>query len=334
MVAVGLALTAVLILRNDPRVLFALLSQLSWRIVLAITLPYMLVNAFDTLAWRFSFRESVVPFRTLFAARLVGEAVNLTTASVGGETLKAWVLRPHVGLEVSTPSVIIAKTTIVISQGLLLVAGMVCAWWALPAGSFLLRAMAWLLLVEVLAVAVFVAAQVGGMFARGGRLLTRLGWPSAYAGGGALVRLDDSLSAFYRRAPRRLLLSIGFHFLGALATALETWVILSLLGIEVSVVTVLVIEAFSTAVRFATFMVPGSLGALEGGHVAVFAALGLTGAAGLSFSLVRRLREVSWAAVGYFLIAGASSYLAGSGRPPSPPASAPPAQPPSRSSGL
>ena len=45
-------------------------------------------------------------------------------------------------------------------------------------------------------------------------------------------------------------------------------------------------------------MIPGSLGALEGGNVAIFVAFGLPGAAGLSFSLVRRLREGTWALVG------------------------------------
>jgi uncharacterized membrane protein YbhN (UPF0104 family) len=68
----------------------------------------------------------------------------------------------------------------------------------------------------------------------------------------------------------------------------------------------MVIEGASTAVRFATFIVPGSLGVLESGHVAVFVALGLTGAAALSFSLVRRLREAAWVAVGVVVLAALS----------------------------
>ena len=44
--------------------------------------------------------------------------------------------------------------------------------------------------------------------------------------------------------------------------------------------------------------IPASLGALEGGYVAVFSALGLGGALGLSYTLIRRLREVLWALVG------------------------------------
>jgi uncharacterized membrane protein YbhN (UPF0104 family) len=98
-------------------------------------------------------------------------------------------------------------------------------------------------------------------------------------------------------------LSIGFHFLGWLTNALETWVILALLGLDVSFVGALVIEAFSTAIRFATFMVPGSLGALEGGHVAIFVALGFTGTVGLSYSLVRRIREATWVGIGFIALA-------------------------------
>jgi uncharacterized membrane protein YbhN (UPF0104 family) len=39
--------------------------------------------------------------------------------------------------------------------------------------------------------------------------------------------------------------------------------------------------------------VPGYLGALEAGHVAIFAALGLGAPAGLSFTLIRRVREAA-----------------------------------------
>ena len=55
--------------------------------------------------------------------------------------------------------------------------------------------------------------------------------------------------------------------------------------------------------KFASFMVPASLGALEGGYV-VFEAFGLGATAGLTYVLVRRLREITWAVVG-FLVLGA-----------------------------
>jgi putative membrane protein len=299
----GAALLAILVSRNDPEAILHSIRQLSWRLLIVIAFPFTLVNVLDTLGWRFAFRTDRVPFGALFSARLAGEAFNLTTptASVGGEAVKAWLIRHHVPMDEALSSVIVAKTTITIAQGLLLVVGLPCAWLLLPHDSPLLSVMLWLLLVEVLAVGGFVAFQMGGLLGRGGRLLGRFTVLERVAGG--LGRLDDSLAVFYRREPLRLALSTLFHFLGWVVSGVEVWVALHLLGFPISLTAAMLIEAFSTAVRFATFMVPASIGALEGGHVAIFTALGLGGTTGLSFSIVRRIREATWIGIGFLVLA-------------------------------
>jgi uncharacterized membrane protein YbhN (UPF0104 family) len=89
------------------------------------------------------------------------------------------------------------------------------------------------------------------------------------------------------------------HAVGWAGGGLEIYLVLGFLGTPVSLGTALVIESFGAAVKFASFMIPASLGALEGGYVAFFSAFGLGGAAGLSYVLVRRMRELTWAALGY-----------------------------------
>jgi uncharacterized membrane protein YbhN (UPF0104 family) len=84
---------------------------------------------------------------------------------------------------------------------------------------------------------------------------------------------------------------------------LEIYLVLAFLDVGPSLITALVIEAFGAAVKFASFMIPASLGALEGGYIAVFSALGLGGALGLSYTLIRRLREAVWAALGLLWLA-------------------------------
>src|SRR5256712_838190 len=287
----GAALLAILVWRNDPEAILHSIRQLGWRILIVIAFPFTLVNVFDTLGWRFAFRSDRVPFGALFSARLAGEAFNLTTptASVGGEAVKAWLIRHHAPLEEALPSVIAAKPTITIAQGLLLIAGLPCAWALLPHDSPLLRVMFWLLLVEVLAVGGFVAVQAGGVLGHGGRLLGRFVFLERLAGG--LGRLDDSLAVFYRREPLRLALSTFFHFLGWIASAVEVWVVLHLLGVELSLTAALLIEAFSTAVRFATFIVPAYIGVLhcvsEDGTVHVALSDEIYGFAALRASLER-----------------------------------------------
>ena len=68
------------------------------------------------------------------------------------------------------------------------------------------------------------------------------------------------------------------------------------------VATALVIEALGTGVRSAGFLVPGALGAQEGGLVAIFTGVGLGAGTALAFGLVRRVREAVWALSGYLLL--------------------------------
>jgi uncharacterized protein (TIRG00374 family) len=279
-------------------------ADLSWRLLIILVFPFGLTTLLDTLGWRYAFRRDTVPFRGLLAARLAGEAFNLTTptASMGGEAVKAWLVRPWTPLTEGLPSVIVAKTTITIGQALFVVVGLVAAHAALPSGSRVVRGMEWLLVVQVLAVGGFVAVQAGGALRGSTRWLQKLGWLSG-SRLESLAQVNDELAHFYRREPRRLTLSILFHFLAWLIGALEPWLILRWIGLPVSLAEATAIEAFSSGIRFAAFLVPGYLGALEAGHVAIFAALGLGAPAGLSFTLIRRVREAAWTGLGFLCLA-------------------------------
>jgi len=299
----GAILLAVLVAKNDPGAIFGSIGQLSWRLAIVLCFPVALVMVFDTLGWRFAFLRGGVAFRTLLEVRLAGEAFNLVTptAALGGEAVKAWLLRGLIPLDASVPSVIVAKTTITIAQGLFLLLGVALVWTSSPTGSPLLYGMLWLLAIEAVALAGFVVAQTRGMLAWGGRLITQLGLDHRHTE--ALGRIDDVLARFYRTAPWRLVLSIGFHLVAWLLGSIEAWLILHFLGVPVSLTTATVIEAFGTAVRFATFLIPASLGALEGGYVVTFAALGLGSTAAVAFSLIRRIREAVWVGLGLVVFA-------------------------------
>jgi glycosyltransferase 2 family protein len=286
-----------LVVRIGPDALTAAFSELRWWQFALVCLPYGLIMIVDTLGWRYAFARDAAPFHRLLGARLAGDALNVVTAmaSVGGEAVKAWLIRRDVSYEESVPSVVIAKTTITIAQALFLLVGIAIAWAVLPMHSVVVRSMLWLLVVEILAVGGFFLVQIVGLVRHGGRLLARFGVSDdvAYA-----ERLDRSLREFYRRDWRRFLLSAGFHLGGWLLGALETYLMLVVLRVPVPLATAVVIEAFGSGVRFATFLIPASIGAVEGANTAAFAALGFTASAGLAFSLVRRGRQVVWIVIG------------------------------------
>jgi glycosyltransferase 2 family protein len=302
LLGLGMAFLGALVAHNDPARILASIEQLSWRLAVLVCFPAVLVIVLDTLGWRFAFLEDRVPFPTLLWTRLAGEAFNITTptAALGGEAVKAWLLRGHAPLDESISSVVAAKTTITIAQGLFLLLGIGFAWVLVPWDSALLHGMFWLLVLEILMLAGFVVAQVRGMFGWGHSLLERVGI-RVLGYGETVQRVDAGLARFYRHAPARLLLSIAFHLLAWLLGIVEAYLILRFLGVEVSLATATVIEALGTAVRFATFLIPGSVGVLEGGYVASFVGLGLRSTDAISFGLVRRVREIVWVVVGLVL---------------------------------
>ena len=295
----GVALLAALVAQHDPAVVLASIADLHWRLALILFFPAVLVALFDTLGWRYAFTREIVPFRALVASRLAGEAFNMTTptAAVGGEAVKAWLLRGYAPLDATLASVIVAKTTITLGQGLFFLLGVLVAWETGLAGSTLLYAMLWFLIIEAIVLGLFVLVQMRGMLGWTGRLLDRIGIRPAKVQA-MFGRVDDSLEQFYRTAPGRLGLSIWFHAIAWALGAVETWLILKFLGSEVSLATATVIEAFGTGIKVATFLVPASLGVLEGGFVATAATFGLSATTAISFSLVRRLREAMWVAIG------------------------------------
>jgi glycosyltransferase 2 family protein len=293
----GVILLGVLVYRVGAGPILATLGRLTWWQFGIVCLPYAVIMAADTLGWRFAFARDRAPFWRLYGARLAGEALNVVTAvgAVGGEAAKAWLVRRDVTYEESVPSVIVAKTTITLSQALFLLLGLVLARLTLPAGADIVRGMMWLLVIEVLAVGGFVGAQLSGLVARGGRLLEVFGVirDTAYA-----ETLDRALRDYYRTQWRRLGLSFGFHLAGWLLSALDAIVILWALGLTASITTAIIIEALGSGVRFATFLVPASLGPSEAANAAALAALGFGAGAGLAFSFVRRARQVVWIVLG------------------------------------
>ena len=54
-------------------------------------------------------------------------------------------------------------------------------------------------------------------------------------------------------------------------------------------------------IKGAIFFIPGGIGATEGGNVLIFAAYGLPATTALSFSILRRFREIFYISLGLFL---------------------------------
>lgn len=301
----GGLIVAWLVWEIGPSTLIAELRKLSWRLPL-ILLPQVVTNVFKTEAWRAAFPGRRPRFGLLFPVRLAGEAVNETTptGTMGGDALKAFLLvRAGAGVSVEDGlvAVVIAKTALVASLAALIAGALVLGWAFGAAPPAMLALLALLASYMAASTAGFMWAQLRGIFRMGGRALAWIGLGDRVAVGAD--RVDADLRWFYRERRGQAAAVFGLSLVGWATGALETWLMLLLLESPVSLPTALVIEAGATGVRALGFLIPGSIGVLEGGLVGIFAMLGLGSSTGLAFGIARRFREGVWILIGYACLA-------------------------------
>jgi glycosyltransferase 2 family protein len=119
-----------------------------------------------------------------------------------------------------------------------------------------------------------------------------------------LFALDQAVLAFYSRSRGAFLLSTAAFLVGWLVEAVEVYLMLRYLGAPIDPLTALSIDALSTFIKGATFVVPGSVRAQKAGNLMlVTAAYGQCEVIGMTFALLRRLRELVWVALGLVCLA-------------------------------
>ncbi len=316
----GVAVLCGLVLHIGPDVLAAEMRKLGVNF-LWVLVPSVVSYGLDALGWRYTLGRHAdkIRFDRLFMTRMAGEAVNFTTpaAYLGGEPMKAYLLSRHnVPLVDGMASVVTAKTTMTLAEVLFIMVGMVC-------GAVLLSGTTDLLVPGLVGlgllgfgVGLFVAVQRVGLFMSLFRVLERLGVRSAWlkTREHKLQALDDAIGAFYKLDRRGFLFSFLYFFGGWLVGAVEVYAILYFLGLPVDVLTAVAIEALAVFVKGGTAFIPGSVGGQEAGIVLLLVAFGFTEAAGVTFAIVRRIREIAWIAFGLWALGLQSRSLA----PPEP----------------
>lgn len=266
----------------------------------------ILAYSANTFGWYYAFPtpRPRLPFRLLLAARISGDVINgLTpTATIGGEFVRARILRHEVKPTSLWASLAVAKVSQTAAQVAFITFGLFLVLGDTPLPAAVRRALLIGLSAFLAAVALVVALQRRGMLAPGLKLASRLGIPVPRRFADSLHRLDEEVSRVHR-GPSSFPLSVAGFFAGWMAGVIEIYMILVLLEVPgASLRLALTIEVLSVAIDAVFFLVPAKAGTQEGGKVLIFTLLGLPPAKGLALGIVRRLRELSWSVVGLTIL--------------------------------
>lgn len=326
LLVLGLLTLVLIVWHIGPERIYDAASQLGPVVLLIMLIPSVIMYVVEAYGWKVTLGPSAkdIPFWRVFVIRTAGEVVNMTTptAYVGGEPLKAYLLKKHnVPMVEGLASVIIAKTTMTIAEALFILLGIALAFWTIGAdGSSGQTVAAALLSVGLLlfGIAAFVFVQRRGLFTWLLEFLRKIGLKIGYlkAREEKLRSLDRTILEFYTHNRPAFYSSTGFFFLGWMAEALEVYVIISYLGGPAMALSAISIGALSVFIKGGTFFIPGSLGAQDGGNLLLLKAFGYSDVTGITFALLRRFRELVWIGLGLLCLAliGARSVAIQDGR--------------------
>ena len=290
---VGLALFTGLLVAEGVTGIFEALSVAGFGILWA-SLFHIVPMIINARAWQVVMPGATRPSLLTFTGLVwVREAVNglLPVARVGGEFVTARMMMwQGVRPGVAVGSLVVDMTLSIASQFLFTLIGLALLI-RISSDSALIQQTALAVAVSIPILAALFLAQRQGLFGTLGKIWRKLAGDSWSGLIDNARRLDRRVTSLYRRRDRAVSCTL-WQLAGWIAGGGEIWLALHFLGVEISFLDALMIEALAQAVSSAAFLVPGAIGVQEGGFLLFGTLLGLTPEVALALALMRRARDL------------------------------------------
>jgi uncharacterized protein (TIRG00374 family) len=312
---VGAALLTFLLGQIGLAALASDLARTGWWLV-PISLVHLPVYALNALAWQLTLAEQPrrPPYHRFLTITISGFAINYLTpiVSMGGEPYKVAAVARWVGTRQATGSVILFTMLHALSHLILWLTAVIAALIILRPPPVLTAALmvlgASLAALTALAFALHRKGGVEDLVAllRRAPLLGRLA-RRLDAHHEILAEIDRQITDFYHRDRRRFFQALALEYIARALSTLEYWFIFLSLNLPLGPGHAFLVGSFSSLILNLLFFIPFELGSKEGGLYALLELIARDGGAGLAGSIISRLRELAWIAMGLLLIwAGAT----------------------------
>ncbi|GAE21328.1 lysylphosphatidylglycerol synthase transmembrane domain-containing protein [Bacteroides pyogenes] len=296
----------------DYRELWVNLRQAGVYLPLILFL-WLFVYLINTLSWHViigSGGKSKVPFLRLFKYTVTGFALNYVTpvGLMGGEPYRVMELKPYIGLERATSSVILYVMTHIFSHFCFWISSVllyVCLYSVGPAMGIVLGTITvFCLLLGLLLLKGYRYGMAVAFTRLGSRIpfLRKKAARFAESHRAQLESIDRQIALLHKQNKRSFYAALLLEYMARVLSCLEIWLILNVLTTDVSFLNCILIAAFSSLLANLLFFLPMQLGGREGGFALAVSGLSLSGAYGVYAALITRIRELFWIVVGLALM--------------------------------
>jgi hypothetical protein len=246
-------------------------------------------------------------FRDAFRARVMGDAIGNILPFAGflvSEPAKPALIRDRVPLMAGFSALAIENIFYALSVALFIFSGMVALLlsFTLPKGLRLVSFITLAVIAAVIALGAVLIAKRVRFISGSARFLQRRGLNEKWIEKGA--SLEDRIYGFYQRNSTRFLPIILLEFCFHLAGVTEIYVTLSFISPDQppTFLTAFILESVNRVITVAFKFIPLRMGVDEAGTGRVSKVLQFTMATGVTLAIVRKARDVFWAATGMILL--------------------------------
>ncbi len=295
----------------------ALLDRVGWAMMLVLV-PPLLETVAETLGLALCVpgMPSLKRILKVIPVRVGCDALlnSIPAGVVAGEALRpVWLRRAcGISIEESLAACLMGKINMAAAQEFFLAVVMVLVAFAGP-GHLFASALSVYAFIPVILVLILVLATVGYVYS-GPRvtqlmaLLKKIAWSrwqhfiSRHES--SVFKIDATILRFSRQSRRVIVSSLAAFVAGWILLGFESYVILRILGQNVSVGQGFLMEGTASLLRISFFFIPSAFGAVEAAYVSLIASFGVADppSIALAFIAIKRSREVIWIALGYIAL--------------------------------
>jgi uncharacterized protein (TIRG00374 family) len=242
-------------------------------------------------------------------ARIAGDSTTTinSAAGVAGDALKALYLKDIVPFKKGFASVVLDRMLHTVGNTLLVVFGIIAAFFKLNLPSWtlilLLAVVLCFLLLMVFLIKnhsrgfiQYIVSKMPGFLKK--KILTKERKPK-------IVQLDDEIKMVfsYKKNLRHVYVSLFMHTIPVLLSGtLEVYVIMYFINGSVTFFDAMLVYIFGLFIASIAFFVPLNIGTSEGSYAIALRLLGYNPQLGIAIGMLRRIRALVWSLPGLFLL--------------------------------
>ena len=273
---------------------------------LAILLIYFVGFILDSYSWQLCIQnlaKTKLKLHQIFKIRIIGEAFNYVLFQVGGEPIKAFLLKNNFGIKYksSIGSLILAKTIILFALIIFCFIGLLSIFYTNKFGANFENASLIGFILFTALISLFFIVQRYKLTSKIHNIFKNKLSKKFNIFFKNLQEMEHKISEFYKKTKKDFFKILFLNLCNWFFGALELYAIFFLLNQKITFLEAIAIETLVQLVRAMLFFIPSNLGTQEGVFVLAVNALKDSTPLGLAVAIIRRLREVIWISIGLTL---------------------------------